>query len=174
MINRNIKILNVFATDYDDIRCNAILSVDDKEVANIIASYDEATLRYSIGNKDSEMNEEFVRKAFEEVIKNDFDDYLKLPKISECSALLQDVYDCVCSSDSCMCHIDENDWEDSFADKYDEEDIKILEKEIKKYGLSEVIGINEDDYKIIGYGDLETRFNDDRNINLNKEQGVEL
>lgn len=39
--------------------------------------------------------------------------------------------------------------------------IKTLENEIKKYSLEEIITIGEDNYKIIGYGDLETIFIDD-------------
>ena len=165
MLNkRDVKILSTYATDYDDIRCNAILMEDGREIANIIASYDESDIRYSIGDKDTELTDDFVKKAFRNLISDGFDSYLKLPKISNCSKLLQSVYDDVCSSDSCMCHIDENDWEDFYSDDYNEEDIKTLESEIQKYNLEEVIGVNDGEYKIIGYGDLETRFNDDRNL----------
>ena len=163
-MNRSVKILSTYATDYDDIRCNAILMDNGREVANIIASYDEADIRYSNGDSNTELTDEFVKKAFIDLITNDFDYYLKLPNISNCSKLLQSVYDDVCSSDSSMCYIDENDWEDFYSDDYTEKDIKNLENEIKKYNLEDVIGINEGEYKIIGYGDLETRFNDDRNL----------
>ena len=72
-----------------------------------------------------------------------------------------------------MCHISNEDWNDYYMDKYTDENIKNLEIEIKKYGLDEVICIDDGEYKIIGYGDLETRFNDDRNINsldMNNEE----
>ena len=41
----------------------------------------------------------------------------------------------------------------------------VLQDEVKKYGLEEIVEIDTGEYKIVGYGDLETRFNDDRNIN---------
>jgi len=173
-LHRNIKILGTWNTDYDDIRCNAILYQDGKEVANIIASCDENDIRYSIGDKDSEMNEDFVNNAFKSLIYDSFDYYLKLPKISECSNLLQSVYDDVCTSESTMCHISDEDWDNYYIDDYDENDIKILEQEIKKYKLEETLGIGDDGYKIVGYGDLETRFNDDRNLEKTKESEMEL
>lgn len=173
-LHRNIKILDTWNTDYDDIRCNAILYQDNQKVANIIVSYDENDIRYSVGDKDSELNNEFVEKAFKNLIYNDFDSYLELPKISECSELLQDIYDSVCESDATMCHITYEDWKDYYNDIYSEKDIEILKDEIKKYSLQEVVCIDDGEYKILGYGDLETRFNDDRNLELNKESGVEL
>lgn len=172
--NRDIKILGTWNTDYDDIRCNAILYQDGKEVANIIASYDESDIRYSIGDKDSEMNEDFVNRAFKNLIYHDFHSYLELPKISECSKLLQSIYDDVCASEATMCHISDEDWDNYYIDDYTDNDVKTLEEEIKKYGLEEVIGIGDDGYKIVGYGDLGTRFNDDRNLELNKESEIEL
>lgn len=173
-LHRNIEILGTWITDYGDMRCNAILYQDGNEIANIIASYDETDIRYSIGNKDSEMNQEFVNRAFKSLIYDDFDSYSRLPKISECSKLLQSIYEDVCSSDATMCHISDEDWNDYYIDDYSETDIEILEKEIKKYGLEEVIGIGDNGYKIVGYGDLETRFNDDRKLNINKENEMEL
>ncbi len=168
-MNNNIKILGTWVTDYDDMRCNAILMQDNKEVANIIASYDECDLRYSIENKDSKMTETFIKKAFQTLIYDDFKSYLELPKISDCSKLLQEIYDNVCESDATMCHISDEDWNDYYSDNYSDNDIEVLKEEIKKYGLSEVIGIGDDDYKIVGYGDLETRFNDDRKLELSNE-----
>ena len=169
LLNNNIKILGTWVTDYDDMRCNAILMQDNKEVANIIASYDECDLRYSIENKDSKMTETFIKKAFQTLIYDDFKSYLELPKISDCSKLLQEIYDNVCESDATMCHISDEDWNDYYSDNYSDNDIEVLKEEIKKYGLSEVIGIGDDDYKIVGYGDLETRFNDDRKLELSNE-----
>lgn len=169
LLDSNIKILGTWLTDYDDMRCNAIIIQDNKEVANIIASYDECDLRHSIGNKDSEMNGEFIKRAFQTLIYDEIKEYLKLPKISNCSNLLQDIYDAVCESDATMCHISDEDWNDYYIDNYSEEDIEVLKEEIKKYGLDEIIGINDGEYKIVGYGDLETRFNDDRRLELNNE-----
>ena len=36
--------------------------------------------------------------------------------------------------------------------------------EIKKYKLDDVIEVDTGEYVIVGYGDLETRFIDDRNV----------
>ena len=94
--NMGIEILDIWQSDFDDLRCNAILYKNGKQVANIIVSYDETNLRYSIGNKDSVMSEASVREAFKNLIYCDFDVYLKLPKISEASKLLQSIYDDVC------------------------------------------------------------------------------
>ena len=47
---------------------------------------------------------------------------------------------------------------------YDDKDFENLKLEVENLGLQEVIGINDYKYKIIGYTDLETRFNDDRHI----------
>lgn len=170
LLNNSIKISETWLTDYGDMRCNAIIIQDNKEVANIIASYDECDLRYSIGNKDSQMNQEFIKKAFQTLIYLNLKSYLELPKVSDCSKLLQEIYDTVCESDATMCHISFEDWNNYYIDNYSENDIEVLKQEIKKYGLEDVIGINEDEYKIIGYGDLETKFNDDRLLNLNKEK----
>lgn len=173
-LHRNIEILSTWTTDYDDIRCNAILYQGEKEVANIIASYDETDIRYSIGDKDSKMNEEFVNRSFKNLIYSNFDSYLQLPKISECSKLLQNIYDNVCESDATMCHITDEDWNDFYVEDYTDKDFKILELEVEKFGLQDVIGINDGEYKIIGYGDLEMRFNDDRNLSINKESEIQL
>lgn len=173
-LHRKVDIVDTWKSDYDDIRCNALLYENDKEIANIIASYDETDLRYSIGDEDSEMNEDFVKRAFKNLIYYEFDKYLELPKISECSDLLQEIYDCVCESDATMCHISNEDWDDYYIDKYIDNDLVVLQDEIKKYGLEEIIEIDTGEYKIVGYGDLETRFNDDRNINKSLKEDVDF
>ena len=87
-----------------------------------------------------------------------------------------------------MCHITSEDWKEYYSEHYSEKDLDDLENEIKKYGLEEVVEvfdgeyitsdnkIIESDYRIIGYGDLETRFIDDRKLNLETsyESGFEI
>jgi len=167
---KRVKIFGTWETDYDDLRCNAILSVNGIEKANIIASYDEEDIRNSIGNKDSIMNDDFIEKGFKTLILDDFDDYLKLPKITECSELLQEIYDNVCSSDASMCHISDEDWEEDYSERYNEQDLKKLEKEIGKYNLQDIIDFSDGGYKIVGYGNLETVFNDNRNLEKSDNQ----
>ena len=88
-MKREVKILNMWPTDYGDLEAQAILIEDDNEVANIIVDFDETSLRYSIGHKYSEMNDEFNKKACAYLIMNDFEGHLRLPKITRCSKLLQ-------------------------------------------------------------------------------------
>ena len=163
-LKRDIKILNTWVVDDEEIYCNAILYENNKQVANITASFDEYSLKYSIGNEESEMSDDFIKKAFKILIYDDFKYYVELPKISKCSKLLKEIYDSVCSTDSSMCHITDEEWEELYSEDYDNKDFENLKLEVENLGLQEVIGINDYEYKIIGYADLETRFNDDRHI----------
>ena len=169
---QKIEILNTWGNDYGDICCNAKLYKNDKPVANVIIGYDETTIRYQYGDKDSKLTDEFVKESIESLINMDFQTYIVLPKISKCSKLLIEIYDNVCSNESSMCHIDYEDWKLQYEDDYSEEDIDELQKEIIKYNLSNVICLDEGEYKIIGYEDLQTCFNDDRN--LNNDKGMEF
>lgn len=110
------------------------------------------------------MSDDFIEKAFKILIYDDFKNYVELPKISKCSKLLKEIYDSVCSTDSSMCHITDEEWEELYSEDYDNKDFENLKLEVENLGLQEVIGINDYEYKIIGYADLETRFNDDRHI----------
>ena len=166
-LHRKVEITDTWSVDYDDIRCNAVLYEQEKAVAKIVASYDETDLRYSIGDENLEMNSEFVHRAFKNLIYFEFDKYLELPKISQCSKLLQYVYDHVRNSDVTMCFIHNEDWNNYYSVHYSENDLDTLRDEIKKYELEAVIEVDAAEYKIIGYEDLETRFNDDRNLNKN-------
>ena len=57
---------------------------------------------------------------------------------------------------------------------YKEGILEILENEINKYNLNDCVVIEEDGYKIVGYGDLETMFIDDRNINIENNYESEM
>ena len=172
--NQEVKILGTWGTDYGDIACQAVLYKDGKKVANIIDSDEETTIRYVYGDSNSELTDELVEVSFESLINDNFDKYLQLPKISDCSKLLQQIYDYVCSSDASMCHVDETDWIEWKEDHdYTDDDIEILKEEIKKYGLNDVIGVDDGEYKIIGYGNLQFIFNDDRNLKTEIENDEE-
>lgn len=168
---KEIKIGNVWRTDYGDIRCNAILKEDNIEKAYVTASLDEFFIKKSIGN--DLLNEDEVKDVFKKHFLDNYNVYVNLPKISKCSKLLQDVYDSVCLSDAAMCHITEEDWDNFYSEDYNNRDFHTLKKEVDKYKLKDVIGINDFEYKIIGYGDLELRFNDDRFLN-EKDKELEL
>ena len=156
-LNRTVKVNSIYETSFDDVRCDAILCINKKPVANIIASYQADELNFRCNN-DPNLAKEAVRTA----ILGDFDKYMELPKISKCSKLLQEVYDDVCESDASMCHITQEDWDQFYKDNFTEKDIDNLKKEVKELGLQEVITFDDAEYKIVGWGDLETRFNDDR------------
>lgn len=72
-----------------------------------------------------------------------------------------------------MCHITKDEWKDYYENLFNEIDIIKLKEEIRKYNLEDVITLNNYEYKVIGWGDLETRFNDDRNIARNKNKDKE-
>ena len=68
-------------------------------------------------------------------------------------------------------YISEDDWNNYYSDSFSSRDLLNLKKEIKKYKLDNVITIDDNDYKIICYGDLETKFVDDlTKNNLDKEK----
>lgn len=157
ILNRKVRIDGIYETSFDDVRCNAVLYQNDKAIASVIASYDSNEINFKC-NYDSNLAKEALRVS----ILDDFDKYVNLPKISKCSRLLQDIYDDVCQSDSFMCHITREDWDEFYKDDFTEKDIDNLKKEVEELGLQEVITFNDLEYKIVGWGDLETRFNDDR------------
>jgi len=160
---KEVRILSIYDTDYDDIRCIAVLMEKGREMANVRASYESTEFEFLLNNK-FDYESEIVKNHFKVLVLDEFSLYNSLPKISKCSKLLQDIYDNVCCSESCMYHVAKEDWENMYADDYNDKDIEILKQEIKDLGLDEVIGINDCGYVIVGYGDLETRFNDDRNL----------
>ena len=178
-LHKKVEVLGIWHTDFDDVRCQAILYQDGKKVGNIIASYEDKKIENLI---DDDLNDigwnEFAEEVFKNLIYDDFDTYLNLPKISNYSKLLQEIYDDVCSSEASMCYITDEDWKEFYSDEYTDKDFENLKLEVEKYGLKDVVGINDGEYKILGYGDLETRFNDDRKLEVNKdyedEGGIQL
>ena len=157
ILNRKVKVNSIYETSFDDVRCDAVLYQNDKAVANIIASYDAKEINFRCNN-----NPDLAKEALRVAILDDFDKYIELPKISKCSKLLQDIYDDVCQSDASMCHITSEDWNEFYKEDFTDKDVDNLKKEVKELGLQEVITFDDAEYKIIGWGDLETRFNDDR------------
>ena len=157
ILNRKVRVNSIYETSFDDVRCDAVLYQNDKAVANIIASYDANEMNFRCNN-DPNLAKEALRVS----ILDDFDKYIELPKISKCSKLLQDIYDDVCQSDASMCHISEDDWNEFYKEDFTEKDVDNLKREVKELGLQEVITFDDAEYKIVGWGDLETRFNDDR------------
>lgn len=114
----------------------------------------------------NEENDEDLESYLEENIQT----LISLPKTTELSNLTYDIFDIVSASDSDMCFIEDlRELEEMGYTTYDLED---LLNDIKKYNLENVITINEDNFLIIGYGDLQCAFNDDRfyENNLNNDE----
>jgi hypothetical protein len=157
-----VNVCDVWQTDYGDYKALAEIGKNKELEGTIITSYDEQVIRNITDIEKGSLTVNELKNAFAVLIWSDIEKYLKLPTISNVSKLLKEIYDCVVTSECSMCHIDYNEWED-FYDDYNERDIEQLKKEIEKYNLKEVIEIDNGEYKIVGYGDLETRFLDDRN-----------
>lgn len=167
---RKVKILQSWESTFDDFRCEALLYQGEKKLADVIVKQNEDTIYKLLETNDnSYIKENDIQKYFISYIYDNFDNYLELPKISECSKLLHEIYNSVCESESSMCHISDEDWKENYSD-YTEKDINILKEEVKKYGLDNIISFDDSNYKIIGFGNLETMFNDDRKINFDKER----
>ena len=157
-----VNVCDVWQTDYGDYKALAEIGKNKELEGTIITSYDEQVIRNITDIEKGSLTVNELKNTFAVLIWSDIEKYLKLPTISNVSKLLKEIYDCVVTSECSMCHIDYNEWED-FYDDYNERDIEQLKKEIEKHNLKEVIEIDNGEYKIIGYGDLETRFLDDRN-----------
>lgn len=158
--HRKIEILGIWKSDFGDVRCNAIIYQNNKAIGNIIVKNNIDV--FNIYNKIFPHN---WIEIFKNMIYENFDKYKKLPKLSKCSELLKEIYDEVCNSDSSMCYIDDDDWKDLYADRYNDKDVEKLKEEVKQYKLDDIITFNEGEYKILGFGNLEISFNDDRKIN---------
>lgn len=168
ILKRTVKIVSIYDTDYQDVKCNAILYINRKPIANIIGSYDEQEMKFKCNNDYN-----YFKEALKISVLDDFDKYINLPKVSSCSKLLQKIYDTVCESEASMCHITDEDWQEDYQDDFTLKDIDYLKEEVDKLGLEDVITFNDSEYKILGWGDLETRLNDDRYLLKYKDKARE-
>ena len=162
-LNREVELTEVcIIDDIDYIYPVAYLYKEGQVVANIIDNFELSKLE-----ENKLEDEEYLNRSIKSLIYDKYDSYLKLPKILECSKLLIEIYDTVCESESSMCYISDEDWEEYYSEKYDDKDIEVLKQEIKKYHLQDVIEIDNGEYKVLGYGDLQKRFNDNRSFDKN-------
>lgn len=150
-----VEILNIWESTFEDTRCNAIIYYKSRAIANIVECFDKNNV---------------TKPILEKLILENIEKYRKLPKISECHKLLKEAYDTVCQSENEMFYMTDDDWKEFVKDgEYDSNDFKIFQEEVKKHKLEEVVSIDSDGEKIIGYGNLSTMFNDDRELEkLNK------
>ena len=159
-----VNVKGIWETDFKDIQAyietekgNFVASYEDNMLSNILGIYTD-DLYDLIGKNDFNS----LENVFATLVFKEKESYFQLPKLSKCSNLLQKLFETVLESDSGMFFYEYEDWED---DGRTEEELNILEKEIKKYGLQEVIEIKENNCIITCYSDLITRFIDDRGIN---------
>ena len=162
---RSVKVLGILDSDLGDVRCEAILYQENKALAHIIASFDPKIVNALSKNKNNSTNDILTM-----LVCQNFNKYVNLPKISKCSKLLKEIYDEVCISNCSMCYVDYDDWKESFANRYTEKDVDCLKNEIKQYNLKSVLETDNGEYKILGYADLATSFNDDRKLKKERDR----
>ena len=113
--------------------------------------------KIKVYNKNIQPNEKYIIWDYKGIyiFTNNDTKYKRIVK--------KDIYDNVCENDSNMCHITNDEW-NAFCNDYgySEKDFKLLKKEVKKYHLEDVLTLDDGEYKICGYGNLQCCFNDDR------------
>lgn len=153
------KILNYW-NDQDDLYVNYIIkNLETGDQANVINYYDVSDLdcNYNMASMEE------IENSLYRLIEQGKGKELTLPKVSKLSPLLKYVYDFVCESESNMCHIDYNDWEELKEEQdFTDEDFETLNQEVDDYALYDYITLDDGEYKKCGYGCLQTMFNDDR------------
>jgi len=151
--NRNCIVTDIYQRSFGDICADVILLYDNYSLAKVTLNLDIEDIDIEQIDKQDEnlLNEVFKTIAFEK-----FDELIRLPKLSKSSQLLNRIYNIISDSDSNMCFIDD---EDSIV--ISNNAMETLKNEVKKYHLEDVIELYVDDYKIIGYGNLILKMNDD-------------
>lgn len=166
------EIESIYSLDPGDMRCEAKL-IDSDKTANVVVPLEMSEDEWEEycdsddfdGYEFFNDNEE-LRKKFADKISKNFDNLIDLPKRSELSDATKIIFDEVRQSDSGMFFAETKE---SFLNDYNlsDKDIKKLQNDIKKYKLDDVIDFKGDEY-ITAYSDLETRFNNDIDISLDK------
>lgn len=167
-IEYDVRVNSVWKSDYGDWKglvdiYEVSLEGEKTKIGTVTVSYDEYDILKLANNFRDDISELEVMNAMQSVTLKEIDSYVNLPKLSECSPLLIELFNNVKGSDNSMCWVDEDDWKDIY-DEYDDNDFKRLQAEISHYGLDDVIETDTKEYKIVCYSDLETRFFDDLGI----------
>ena len=158
IIIRNVDVIDSWETDFGDYQARVKFGENNKNIGDIIVSYERQKLYDLIGKKDyNKITKKEIEMAIGVLVLNeDFEKLKSLPKISKFSPLMQMIYDNICESDSGMCFIEEED------ELCTMEDIERLKEEVKEFGLSDYITFNEDDCLVTGYDGIILEFIDDR------------
>ena len=179
MTEYDVTIDSVWRSDYGDWKGLAniyeiSLQGEKSRIGTVTVSYDEYDISKLANNFRDDISTLEVMNAMRTLTLKEIDSYVNLPKLSECSPLLIELFNNVKESDNSMCWVDENDWNDIY-DEYNNNDFKRLQGEISYYGLDDVIETDTKEYKIICYSDLETRFFDDlaiKNKDLKEDKEI--
>ena len=160
IIIRNVDLISSWETDFGDYQARVKIGENNENIGEVVVSYERQKLYDLIGKKDySKITKKEIEMAISVLVLNeDFEKLKSLPKISIFSELMQRVYDTVCESESSMCFIENDDEFCSTAD------IEKLKEEVKEFGLSDCIRFDEDECLVVGYGDVELSFIDDRGL----------
>lgn len=163
---RECIITGIYARSFGDICADIILKYDKISLAKVSVSLGK------VAEKDDV--EEFIKKnyslisgTFETMALEQFDDLIRLPKLSQCSKLLNYIYEEISNSDSDMCFITDEDYKE-ISNICGDNAIEILKAEVKKYHLDNYISFDYDDCKIIAYGDLKLKVNNDIDLTETK------
>ena len=179
MTEYDVMIDSVWKSDYGDWKglvniYEISLQGEKTRIGTVTVSYDEYDISKLANNLRDDIPTLEVMNAMRTLTLKEIDSYVNLPKLSECSPLLIELFNNVKESDNSMCWVDEEDWNDIY-DEYDDNDFKRLQGEISYYGLDDVIETDTKEYKIICYSDLETRFFDDlaiKNKDLKEDKEI--
>ena len=164
----DINVVDNWYSDFDDYRGTVEISKNGQKIGCVIVNFDYDDIQKTIG-RDDYFSDEEIKNAIAALVATNINKYCSLPKTSEVSPLLRTIYDNVTGSGNSMCYISYEDWELDYSDTFSEADIDNLEKEIERLKLDKLIIFDFDDCKIVGFGNLETAFIDDRGVVQEKE-----
>ena len=100
IIVRNADLISCWETDFGDYQARVRLAENNKEIGEVVVSYEERKILDVIKRKDEQnvKMKEIEMAICVIVLNEDFENLKMLPKISGCSSILQELYDNVCES----------------------------------------------------------------------------
>lgn len=158
-MNYNYDVLNYWIDNHDLYINYEIVNKNNGDRANVVKLFDA----YDMDCDSESASMEEIDNSLYRLVEKDNGWEFNIPKSSDLSPLLQYLYDSTCESESNMCYIDYDDWNDLKNEVgFNKRDLYYLKKEIKKYNLENYITIDDGEYMICCYGGLQCCFNDDR------------
>lgn len=160
----DINVVDNWYSSFDDYRGKAEISKNGNKLGTIIVNFSGDEIIKTIGKDGSDFSRTEIQSAIASLIATNAEKYCSLPRISEVSPLLRTIYDDLLNSENSMSYISNEDWEIDYSDNFTNEDWENLKKEIKELHLESIVEFDYGNYLIIGYGNLETAFIDDRGV----------